>query len=275
MFEALNFLIFPAVERDKFVGFGALSASGMEATAATTDVGAVGSDLLSNVIEDEMFSANETYLSNIASLVFKNKAYITMTTGKSTYNNRVFVFDFSTDGLQKSQRYTWIPWTGINAAQFTVYGGNLYYACSDAVGHVYRALSANYSDSGTAINSYFWTKEFAGQPQHSIWYKDWRFANLLYDLAGNFYMGLTIRTDSDRSDGIRYDIDCSPGSSVWGTMVFGTDNWEPGRNLKDLKYPLGQFRGKRVQFKFSNNNTANQNFKVVGLNLTYNLKGRR
>jgi hypothetical protein len=275
MFEALNFLIFPAVERDKFVGFGALSASGIEATAATTDVGAVGSDLVSNVIEDEMFAANETYLSNIASIVFKNKAYITMTTGNSTFNNRVFVFDFSTNGLQKSQKYTWIPWTGINAAQFTVYGGNLYYACSNAVGHVYRALNASYSDSGTAINSYFWTKEFAGQPQHSTWYKDWRFANLLYELAGNFNMGLTIRTDSDRGEGIRYDLDCSPGSSVWGSMVFGTDNWEPGRDLKDLKYPLGQFRGKRVQFKFSNNNTANQNFKVVGLNLTYNLKGRR
>jgi len=275
MFSAMNYLIFPAVERDKFVGFGALSASGLEATASQTDVGAVGADLLSNVIEDEMFNISNVYLKNIASIVYKNKAYITATTGNSTYNNRIFVFDFSTNGLQKSQKYTWIPWTGINAAQFTVYNGNLYYASADPVGFVYAMNQSPSNDSGVAINSYWWSKEFGGQPAHTTWYKDWRFLNILYGLLGDFNMGLTIRVDSDQGDGTTYDLDCSPGSETWGSLVWGSDNWDAGRGTKDLKYPLGQFRGKRIQFKYSNKNTVNQKFQVIGINLTYNLKGRR
>jgi hypothetical protein len=274
-FEALNYLIFPAVERDKFVGFGAMSAAGLNPGTTITDVGAVGSNMISNVIEDEMLAANPSYVSNIASIVYKNKAYITMTVGNSTINNRIFLFDFSNDGIEKAQKYTWLPWSGINAAQFTVYNGDLYYACSNAVGFVYKMNQSGYSDSGTAIDSYFWTKEFSGQPQHSTWYKDWRFTNLLYGLLGDYQMGLTIRVDSDQGSGQTYDIDCSAGTSTWGSMIWGSDNWDAGRDSKDIKYPLGQFRGKRVQFKFSNKNTVNQGFKVVGLNLTYNLKGKR
>jgi hypothetical protein len=132
-----------------------------------------------------------------------------------------------------------------------------------------------YNDSGTAINSYFWTKEFAGQPAHTTWYKDWRFGNLLFGLLGDWLMGFTIRTDSDKGDGTTTDIDCNPGSSTWGSMTWGTDIWDAGRDVKDIKSPLGQFRGKRIQFKFSNKNVVNAGFKIVGLNLTYNLKGKR
>lgn len=275
LFEALNYLIFPAVERDKFVGFGALTAAGLEATASLTEVGSVGSDLISTPIEDEMFAVNTTYLNKISSLVYKNKAYIAVPSGVSTYNNRMFVFDFSRNGLDKSQKYTWAPWSGMNAAQFCVYNGNLYYGSADAVGHVYLMNQTTYSDSGSAINSYFWTKEFSGRGQHSTWYKDWRFGNLLYGLLGKWKMGLTIRVDSDKGDGLTYDLDCSPGDSVWGTIIFGQNNWDAGTETKDIKQPLGQFRGKRIQMKFSNKNTLNSGFKVVGLNLTYNLKGKR
>ncbi len=274
-FEALNFLIFPAVERNKFVGFGAMSATGLQPTSSLTEVGAVGSDLISNIIEDEMFEVNPTYLKNIVSIVHKNKAYISVTSGSATTNNRVFVFDFSTSGLEKAQKYTWIPWTGINASQFTVYGGSLYYSCSNNVGYVYKMDQTSYNDSGAAINSYFWTKEFGGIGSQGVWHKDWRFSNILYGLIGDWLMGLTIRVDSDQGEGVQYDLDCNPGLSVWGTMVWGQDNWDAGRDVKDLKYPLGQFRGKRIQFKFSNKNTINSGFKVVGQNLTYNLKGKR
>jgi hypothetical protein len=275
LFEALNFLIFPAIEKDKFVGFGALTAAGIEPTASLTDVGTVGSELLSTPIENEMFAVNSTYLNKIASLVYKNKAYISVPSGSSTYNNRVFVFDFSRNGLEKSQKYTWAPWSGINAAQFVVYNGNLYYASADAVGFVYQMNQTTYSDNGVAINSYFFTKEFSGQAPHSTWFKDWRFANLLYGLIGDWDMGITIRVDSDSGDGFTYDLDCDPGDSVWGTLIFGSDNWDAGSTSKDIKQPLGQFRGKRIQFKFSNKNTVNSGFKVIGLNLTYNLKGKR
>jgi hypothetical protein len=185
------------------------------------------------------------------------------------------VFDFSNNGLEKSQKYTWAPWSGINPAQFCVYNGNLYYASADAVGLVYEMNQTTYNDNGSAINSYLWTKEFSGQGPHSTWFKDWRFANLLYGLLGDWLMGLTIRVDSDEGDGLTYDLDCNPGSSTWGSVVWGSDIWDAGSTTDDVKQPLGQFRGKRIQFKFSNKNTVNSGFKVVGLNLTYNLKGKR
>jgi hypothetical protein len=274
-FEALNFLIFPAVEKDKFVGFAAMSAAGIEATASLTEAGTIGSDLLSTPIESEMFAVNSTYLDKISAIVYKSKAYISVPSGASTYNNRIFVFDFSTNGLEKSQKYTWAPWSGLNASQFVVYNGDLYYSCSDAVGKIYKMNQISYNDNGTAIDSYFWSKEFSGQKPHGTWFKDWRFANLLYGLIGNWLMGLTTRTDSDSGDGTTIDIDCNPGSSVWNTLVWGSGNWEAGRSTKDLKNPLGQYRGKRIQFKFSNKNTINSGFKVIGLNMAYNLKGRR
>jgi hypothetical protein len=275
LFEAMNFLMFPAVEKDKFVGFGALTAAGVQPTASLTEVGSVGSELVSTPIENEMFSVNSTYLDKITAIVYKNKAYIAAPSGSSTYNNRVFVFDFSLNGLEKSQKYTWAPWSGINPAQFVVYNGNLFYGSANPVGLIYSMNQTAYNDNGTAINSYAWTKEFSGAAQHSTWYKDWRFANLLFGLLGDWLMGITIRVDSDQGEGYTYDLDCNPGDSTWGTIIWGSDVWDAGSNIDDIKQPLGQFRGKRIQFKFSNKNILNSGFKVVGLNLTYNLKGKR
>jgi len=42
-----------------------------------------------------------------------------------------------------------------------------------------------------------------------------------------------------------------------------------------MKFFLGAARGKRIQLYFSNQNTINQKFKIIGLNYSYNLKGRR
>jgi hypothetical protein len=74
---------------------------------------------------------------------------------------------------------------------------------------------------------------------------------------------------------LQEEIDCNPGTVLWGAFTWGNANWEAGRSEKDIKKPLGQFRGKRIQFKFSNINKVAAKFKVVGLSLTYNLKGRR
>ena len=51
--------------------------------------------------------------------------------------------------------------------------------------------------------------------------------------------------------------------------------WGSGTAQEEISIPLGQVTGKRLQLKFSNQNTAGQKFKVLGLNLTYNIKGRR
>jgi len=59
-------------------------------------------------------------------------------------------------------------------------------------------------------------------------------------------------------------------------MIWGQDDWSPGGEQAELKIPLGGLSpAKRLQLKFSNQNTINQRFKVIGLNLDYNIRGRR
>jgi len=275
-FSYMNKVGFPAVQNDKFVGIAAISGDSVEPSAALLTNATMGSDLKSDKIEPDMFDIQEAYLGKISSVVFKNKAYIAMTKAAgSTTNNRVYVMDFSNDNMSDSQTEAWCPWSGLNVGQFTIYDGFLYYGSSNAVGFLYKEDPGVYADDGVAINSYFWTKEFTGNKGEESYNKDFRYTNMLVDLAGDYSMGFSILTDSDSGDGTVYDIDLDPNASLWGTMVWGTDTWGGGSTQRDVRQYLSGARGKRVQFKFSNKNTVNQRFKVHWQNFHYNLKGPR
>lgn len=275
-FEYNNKLAFPAVQNDKLVGVAALLGDSVDPSSSLLTVASVGSELKSERIEPDMFDVQEAYLGNISSIVYKNKAYITLTksTG-TTVNNRVYVFDFSISNLSKNQKEAWAPWTGLNAAQFTIYGGSLYYGTSLSTGFIHKQSPGVYADDGVAINSYFWTKEFSGGAEEESFKKDFRYANLLIDLAGAYYMNVGVRADSDLGSGNNYQINLNPGGSLWGTMVWGRDMWGGGASQIDIRQYLAGARGKRIQFKFSNQNTVGQRFKVHWMNFTYNLKGPR
>lgn len=277
-FNYNNKFMFPAVQNDQMVGFAAIMGDAVAPDAsllANKDI--AGSDLKSDRIEPDIYEFQSVGLKNLSSMVYRNKAYITVTYGNGeTTNNRIYVYDFSIANLSKNQEASWVPWTGLNAQQFTVLDGKLYYQTSDTTGFVYEMNKAStYSDDGVAIDSYFWTKEFYGIPGDEQNIKDWRYFNILYDKPGNYYMDVNYKVDSDNGDGNRIQIDLTPGSSVWGTMVFGIDDWGGGAAYGEDRVYFGQLRGKRVQLRFSNQNTINQKFKVAGLQLSYNRKGRR
>lgn len=275
-FSYLNKVGFPAVQNDKFVGIAAISGDSVEPSAALLTNATMGSALKSDRIEPDMFDIQEAYEGNISSIVYKNKAYIAMTKASgNTTNNRVYVMDFSIDNMSKNQKEAWCPWSGLNVAQFAIYNGSLYYGSSNAVGFLFKEDSGVYADNGGAIDSYFLTKEFVGYKGEESFNKDFRYTNMLVDLAGAYNMGFAILTDSDSGSGTTYDIDLDPNASLWGSMVWGTDTWGGGSTQKDVRQYLAGARGKRVQFKFSNKNTVNQRFKVHWQNFTYNLKGPR
>ncbi len=275
-FSYNNKVGFPAMQNDKFVGIGALIGDSIEPSASLLSNATMGSELKSDRVEPDMFDIQETYVGNISSIVFKNKAYIAMTKGSgSTTNNRIYLMDFSIDNLSKNQKEAWSPWSGLNAAQFTVYSGSLYYGSSNAVGSLYKEDPGVYADDGQAINSYFWTKEFVGQKGEESFVKDFRWTNILVDLAGAYNMGFSVLTDSDSGSGTQYDINVDPDASLWGTLMWGVDTWGAGSTQEDRRQYLEGARGKRIQFKFSNKNTVNQRFKVHWQNFTYNLKGQR
>lgn len=269
-------LLFAAIQNDKFVGFGIVKGDSQKQDESLLTVNAVGSDLISNRIEPDMFDMNDTYIANISGTVFKNKAYITLTkSSANTTNNRVYVYDFSVDNLTKNQKSVWVPYSGWNAAQFTIWNGNLYFGSSTANGFIYQAETSTYNDDGSAIDSYFWTKEFSGYEGEFSYNKDFRFARLLVDLPGAYYMNVAYKTDSDDSDGTNIQLDLNPGGSLWGVMVWGVDSWGGGNLRAEREIKLGGARGKRIQFKFSNQNTVNQMFKVHWFSFAYNLKGFR
>lgn len=275
-FQVENRLVFAAMQNDKFVGFAAIAGSAVEPQATLLTVGAMGGALLTERIEPDMFEVQEPYVGNISSFVYRNKAYITVTYGSgNTMNNRLYEADFSTSNLTKKQKESWTPWTGFSAAQFTIYDGKLYFLSSTAIGRVYQMKGAVYGDDGIAINAYFWTKEFSGDPTEVNVTKDFRWANILVEKLGSYYMDLLYRVDSDTSGGNTVQVNLDPGGSLWGTMVWGTDVWGGGDAQEDKLVYLGGVRGKRIQFKFTNQNTLNQRFKVHGINFTYTVRGVR
>lgn len=277
MFSYNNKVMFPAIQNSKLVGFAAISGNTVDPEATLLTVSAAGSDMKSDRIEPDIFAINETKANRISSFVYQNKAYITLPYGSDqTSNNRIYVFDFSISNLSKKQEFSWCPWTGIPAEQFTVYGGKLYCQSSLADGFVHQMnVTGSYADNGVAINSYLWTKEFSGNSGDDQYQKDFRYANLLYEKAGGYFMSLNFRVDSELGEGNAIAIDLNPGGSLWGSMIFGVDNWGGGQTEGEERLFFGQLRGKRLQLKFSNQNTINQKFKIVGMQFSYNKKGRR
>lgn len=271
-----NKLFFVAMQSDKIAGFGSLAGDTLAPSESFLTVSVAQGELTSNPIETDVFDTQSAYFGNISGIVYQNAAYITTTHGDAaTTNNRIWMLDFSKEDTTRSDGNAWVPWTGLAAAQFTVYAGNLYYGSATANGFVYRLLNGTYSDSSSAIDSYFWTKEFSGLPGEQNFSKDFRYVNLLIDTAGNYYMTVRYRVDSDSGDGNAQNVLLDPGGSAWGTMMWGIDDWGGGLSQKEVRLYLDGARGKRIQFKFTNQNTADQRFKVHGLNFAYNLKGYR
>lgn len=270
-----NKLGFPAMQSGKFVGFAALSGVTLDPDATALETSRPGGDLQSDRIEPDMFDVQEAYVGNISAQVFKNRAYITLTDGDgNTTNNRVYLFDFSRENY-KSQEAGWLLWTGPVVAQFCVYDGKLYGIDATATGFVRQIGTTAYNDDGSAITSYFWTKEYSGQKGHENLQKDFRKVHILVEKSGAWMMDLTYRVDSDSGVGITRQVDLTPGGSVWGSFNWGEANWSAGFAQQEVTVTLGAVTGKRIQFRFGNQSTAGQCFKVHGLNFTYNIKGRR
>ena len=211
IFSYNNKVGFPAVQNDKFVGIAGLYGDSYDVSGSNLDIGTAASELLSDRIEPDMFDVQSSYIGNVSSFVFKNKAYITVTKGTgNTTNNRIYVMDFSIENMSKQGRPAWARWSGLNAAQFTVYSGTLYFGSSTATGKVWKENPGVYADDGSAIDSYYWTKEFAGYDGEQSYQKDFRYLNVLVDLPGSYFMGVGYRTDSGSGSGIVQQLSVDP-----------------------------------------------------------------
>jgi hypothetical protein len=270
-----NGLLLPVVQNNILSGFAHLVGDSVTPSATTLTVITAGSELLSERIESSIFQINSSTVDDINAIVYKNKAYFCVAIGGSqTTANYVLVFDYSYSRI-KSVPFSWSLWDGMRVAQFTIYNNKMYYSTNQTTGYIYEMNTSSYVDDATAINSYYYTKEFPGFLNESSNYKDFRYALFLIEMLGNYYMNISSRVDSDLDDGNTQRVSLYSGSTLWNNFLWDNANWGGGVEQQDVKLDLGIASGKRIQFKFSNQNIANQAFKVHWAAFAYNLKGLR
>jgi len=275
--------LYLGMKNDKIAGFFSLQGSTSEPNAQNLISSSLFGDDRSDRIEKDIFDLVESFKVNVTGIEFQNNLYLAVTHGTgSTQNNRIYVYDFHrrqgyspTTGQKNELVGAWSPWTGLSVSAFVVYNGFLYGASSIADGFVQKLNDGTYNDNGAAINSYFWTKEFDENPADRDYEKDFRTGHFEVALTGDWDMGISHRTDSEDSSGKLNKINLDSGGNNWGTLVWGVDNWDAGVNRKNVKIILSGSRGKRVQFKFDNQNTASSWFKVIVGRFYYNRRGLR
>lgn len=284
-------ILCPATEYGNIVGFQNLVNDSTDPSVARLTYNSVSSDMISDKIEPDIFQIPKAYIKNISAITHKNKVYIALPFGESaTYNNRIYVLDFSyknTEGENANilsvwagvTQYPWFPWDSLYINNFTVYQGKLYGGNSSGDGFVYQLNTDNYSDINStgehAINSYYTTKEFFGSMEDAERHKDFRYIYFLADCYDDMFMGFSAKSDSDM--GIYYynHIDIDTTRTYWGYFIWGFDILSAGYSQRDINFDVGNLNGKRVQFKFSNLNRVGYHFKIHYMSFEYNIKGRR
>ena len=268
-----NLQMFLGQSLDNTTGFYALAGNTLQPDKTDLTVTSVFSDSKAERIEPDVFKIQESASPKTVGIFFKNKLWFSVPYDSgATTNNRIFQFDFHRAGKSRALG-SWVPFTGINASEFTVYASNLYFA--DYAGLVHKLEAGVYSDNGAAIDSYFWTKEYEGPIADSDFEKDYRFANFTIENLGDWNIGIGHRTDSDLGGGDIEQVNTDAGGSNWGAMVWGQDDWGGGNTRSNTKVELGNKVGKRIQFRFDNQNTADRAFKIVRGNFYYNRRGYR
>jgi hypothetical protein len=280
VFSFNNSIGFPAIENHQFLGFAAIEGGQARATETLLTTSSIISDLISDKVQPDMRQVPSASISRIRAMVYKNRAYIAVPYGTNqATNNRIYVFDFNRENRDKSDtsQESWFPWsyTSLAPGPMTIYAGELYFGTDTATGFVYKMNQTTYSDDGAAINSYYFTKEFSGTAEELNVTKDFRQAQFMYERSGSYFMNFGFRTDSDNSPAQVQQIDLTQGGSLWNAMVWGLDNWSAGFQEGESSAIIPSSRGKRIQFYFSNRNTAGQKFKIIRLRFSYNDKGRR
>lgn len=267
--------MFLGMQRDKITGFYAFNGESIQPDATFLTTATLVQDSKSDKIEDDVLDFVDAYSENCHGVLYKSRLWFAVTkTSGSTTNNRVYTFDFI---RRDKSRMTgaWVPHTGINAAMFVLYNSKLYFASAAADGFIYQLDDGTYTDNGSAINSYFNTKEFEGRKNDADFEKDFIYANFIVEKLGDWDMNVTHLLDSESGSGDTEAVNLNAGNSLWGSMIWGVDDWGAGGVRENVKIDLLGKVGKRIQFKFDNQNTASQGFKVIKGNFYYNRRGLR
>lgn len=267
-----NGVIFVGRQNRKITGLHVLTGLNV----IETSDGRLRSLSISERIEPELLeNISKDYWPNIFLSVFENRLHMSYTRSGTT-NNKIMWLDLNRIGTE-GQPGSWAPWSGINAKCFFAHNGQFFAGDSTSTGFVRALNQSSYSDSGSAINSYFWTKYVGGEDDGSLdsYVKDLRELYVWHGLLGTYDMNVRYRVDGETTSGTAFSLNLTPATSLWGTAVFGTSVWGGSRDDYETRIPIGRVQGKRFQIGFDNQNTLNQGFKVHRIEIGMNMRRYR
>jgi len=255
-------------------GCFAFAGGNLATTPADTGLGRLRVDALSFNIEPDFFAFKKSAIGNAAGILFENKLYFAVTSATaSTENDKIYVFDFVRAKSGSRLSGSWIPLTGHSISDFTIHEDALYGGSSLADGFIYQ-LNTGTNYDGSAINSFFTTAPVAGKKGDEEHHKIFRFMYLLLDCSGSWNATFTPIFDFDQGSGSPKSISLSCAGSLWGTMVWGNDEWGVSTGRKRIRINLPPRASRYFQFKIATN-TADEFWKMFSYELYYNKRGLR
>lgn len=237
------------------------------------------SKMLSRKVEKDVLAYPSSLWDCVSMQYFDNRIYIGVpATASSVRIDGVLWFDVNRIVRDAdTDPGSWAPWDGVvGVRDWAVLDGVLYGGSSVADGYILKFNNGTYTDAdGSAINSYWWSKLIGGEPGIESWVKDWRHVVPWYDRLGSYFMNLKVRLDGSQEDGDSFQIDLTPGGSLWDTAVWDTDDWGGAIVEDELEKSVSPKLGKRIQVRFDNQNTAGQGFRVHSFKTRFNVRRQR
>jgi len=228
----------------------------------------IRSNELSNRVNPIIQTINPAQAMNAASIFSEFKFYSSFATGGNDYNNQTLIYDRRYLAWSKVDYMTANAWT-----EFIDTSGNrhLYFA-DDNSAKVYEVIEGNYSNNGTAINSYWISKSFDANQFDE--YKRWLDVTILFrQISGS--VTVTFYADNDqvvKSTSISSDTDFSGsiGTTLMGSPIFGgTGTTSSTSTTNNVPYRFKvNTKSRTLKIKISNN-SDNQNFIVLGFVIAY------
>lgn len=273
--EEDNGIIFMAKRNGHIIGIGYLSGIGIVDTQDQFLI----NKTLSKKIETDILAYKLITWDDIAMMSHKNRIYISVpSSSTSTSIDGVLYFDVNRLIRDESDDPgSWVPWNGVvGVHDWCVLSGALYGVSSEEDGHILQFNNGTFTDAdGSAIDSYWWSKEIGGEPGIESWVKDWRHAVPWVELLGAYSMNLKTRLDGVTGSGDTYTIDLTTSGAIWDTDLWDVGLWGPTATRQEFVIPIGPTLGKRLQVRFDNQDTAGQGFKVHSFKLRMNLRRQR
>lgn len=267
-------IVFMGMQNGKLSGFHLLSGVNVNQIADHS----LRSEDIGGKINPTLELMPASLLSKVAMTSYKNKLYIAVpqSTASTTIDGMLY-FDILRLTGQNESPGSWAPWTGIKVQDFLIHEGTLYGGSSQGDGRVVQFNSGAYVDAdGSAINSYWWSKELGGEGDLQYWTKDGRWTDIFHALVGSYNMKYRFRKDGDVGNGSQYSVNLTQGGAIYGSFNWGDGSlYGSGNQSKQTRVYIGPTLGKRFQHGFTNENTVNQYFKVFSFQSTMNLRSQR